>query len=91
MGSSVGGCDLDVGVATWSALVGQKRRRDRDLMSRHGRQCGRSRHGFRCRDLEIPLWAETRSRHEIDVATRLGTGQEKRCHDPVLRSRPALA
>ena len=24
---------------------------------------------FWCRDLEIPLWAETRSRHEIDVAT----------------------
>ena len=32
-------------VATWSALVRQKRRRDMDLMSRHGRQCGRSRHG----------------------------------------------
>ena len=24
---------------------------------------------FWCRDLEIPLWAETRSRHAIDVAT----------------------
>ena len=24
---------------------------------------------FWCRDLEIPLLAETRSRHEIDVAT----------------------
>ena len=24
---------------------------------------------FLCRDLEIPLWAETRSRHEIDVTT----------------------
>ena len=24
---------------------------------------------FWCRDLEIPLWVETRSRHEIDVAT----------------------
>ena len=32
-------------VATWSALVGPKRRHDMDLMSRHGRQCGRSRHG----------------------------------------------
>ena len=30
---------------------------------------GRSRPGFWCRDLEILLWAETRSRHEIDVAT----------------------
>ena len=33
-------------VATWSALVGQTRRRDMDMMSRHGWQCGRSRHGF---------------------------------------------
>ena len=24
---------------------------------------------FWCRDLEIPKWAETRLRHEIDVAT----------------------
>ena len=24
---------------------------------------------FWCRGLEIPLWAEKRSRHEIDVAT----------------------
>ena len=24
---------------------------------------------FWCHDLKIPLWAETRSRHEIDVAT----------------------
>ena len=24
---------------------------------------------FWCRDLEIPLWAEMRSQHEIDVAT----------------------
>ena len=24
---------------------------------------------FLCRDLEIPLWAEMRSRHEIDVVT----------------------
>ena len=24
---------------------------------------------FLCHDLEIPLWVETRSRHEIDVAT----------------------
>ena len=24
---------------------------------------------FWCRDLEISLWAEMRSRHEIDVAT----------------------
>ena len=24
---------------------------------------------FWCRDLESPLWAETVSRHEIDVAT----------------------
>ena len=39
------------------------------LMSRHGRKWGRLRHGFWCRDLGIPLWAETRSRHEIDVAT----------------------
>ena len=39
------------------------------LRSRHGWQWGRSRPGFWCRDLEIPLWVETRSRHEIDVAT----------------------
>ena len=62
---------------------------------------------FLCRDLEIPLWVEKRSRHEIDVATFgslrevatwifgvatwLGAGQEKRCRDPVLRSRPGLS
>ena len=57
------------------------------LRSRHGRQWGRSRHGFWCRDLEIPLWAETRSRHEIDVAT-LGSLQEGRDLD--LASRPGL-
>ena len=39
------------------------------LRSRHEWQWGRSRPGFWYRDLEIPLWAETMSRHEIDVAT----------------------
>ena len=29
-------------VVTWSALVEQKWRRDMDMMSRHGWQCGRS-------------------------------------------------
>ena len=33
-------------VVTWSALLGQKRRRDMDMMSRHGWQCGKSRHGL---------------------------------------------
>ena len=33
-------------VVTWSALVRQKQRRDMDMMSRHGWQCGRSRPGF---------------------------------------------
>ena len=56
-------------VVTWSALVRKKRCRDMDLMSRHGRQCGRSQHGFRCHDLKVPLWAGRRSRHENDVAT----------------------
>ena len=37
MGSSVGGRDLEVGVATWKSHCGQKRSRDMDLMSRHGR------------------------------------------------------
>ena len=46
MGSSMGGRDLEFGVATWKSHCGQKRRRDIDLMLRHGRQCGRSRHGF---------------------------------------------
>ena len=59
-------------VATWSALVEQKRRRDMDMMSRHGWQCGRSRHGFfgvatwkahcgqkRCRDMNLM------SRHRV--------------------------
>ena len=56
------------------------------------------------RDLEIPLWAETRSRHEIDVATwvilqegrdlvsvlrpGLGPGRRKGVATPFLRSRP---
>ena len=58
------------------------------LRSRHGRQWGRSRHGFWCRDLEIPLWAETRSRHEIDVVAS-GSLQEGRDLD--LASRPGLS
>ena len=52
MGSNVGGRDLEFGVATWKSHCGQKRRRDIILMLRHGRQYGRSRHGFRRRDLE---------------------------------------
>ena len=50
-------------VATWSALVGQKRRRDM------GGSVGGHDMDFWSRDLEGPLWAETVSRHEIDVAT----------------------
>ena len=46
MSSSVGGRDLAFGVATWKSHCGQKWCRNMDLMSRHGRQCGRSRHGF---------------------------------------------
>ena len=46
MGSSMGGHDLEFGVATWKSHCGQKRCRDMDLMSRHGRQCVKSRHGF---------------------------------------------
>ena len=55
MGSSMAGRDLEFGVATWKPHCGQKRcrdmgdsvgGRDMDLMSRHGRQFGRSRHGF---------------------------------------------
>ena len=37
---------------------------------------------------------KTMSRHRLvsrRVATWLGAGQEKRCRDPVLRSRPGLA
>ena len=45
MGSSVGGRDLEIPL--W-----QKRRPDMDLMSRHGQQCGRSRHGF-----DVATWA----------------------------------
>ena len=30
---------------------------------------GWSRPGFWCRDLESPLWVETKLRHKIDVAT----------------------
>ena len=52
MGSSMGGRDLKFGVATWKPHCGQKRCRDMDLMSRHGRQCGRSRHGF-----DVATWA----------------------------------
>ena len=46
MGSSMGGRDLEFGVATLKPNCGQKRCRDMDLMSLHGRQCGRSRNGF---------------------------------------------
>ena len=35
MSSSVGGHDLDFGVATWKPHCGQKRGRDMKLMSRH--------------------------------------------------------
>ena len=60
------------------------------LMSQHGWQCGRSQPGFRCRDLEIPLWVETRSRHEIDVATWVSLPGGGGGHDLVLVSRPGL-
>ena len=35
MGSSVGGRDLDFGVATWKSHYGQKQGRDMKLMSGH--------------------------------------------------------
>ena len=38
MGRNVGGRDQEFSVATWKSHCGQKRRRDMDLMSRHGRQ-----------------------------------------------------
>ena len=61
MGNSVGGRDLEFGVATWKSHCGRNEvatwircrnmsdrvgGRDMDLMSRHERQCGRSRHRF---------------------------------------------
>ena len=72
-------------VATWAILAGQKGGRDLDLW---------------CRGLESPLWAQAMSRHRLvyrrvatwfGVATWLGAGLEKRCRDPVLRSRPGVA
>ena len=50
-------------VATWSTLVEQKRRRDMDMMSRHG--------FFWCRDMNLM------SRHRVAsmrVATWIGLG-----------------
>ena len=62
---------------------------------------------FWCLDSEIPLWARTRSRHEIDVTIYvslqegrdlemksrpgLGLGRGKRSRDLALRSRPGSA
>ena len=46
MGRTVGGHDLEFGVATWKSHCGQKRGRDMKLMSRHKLVSKRSRHGI---------------------------------------------
>ena len=51
MGSSVGGCDLEFGVATWKSHCGQKRGRDMKLMSQHRLVSRRSRHGT-----DVAIW-----------------------------------
>ena len=45
MGSSVGGRDLNFGVATWKSHYGQEGGRDMKSMSRHRLVSRRSRHG----------------------------------------------
>ena len=51
MGSSVGGRDLDFGVATWKSHCGQERSRDMKSMSRHRLVSRRVATWFWCRDL----------------------------------------
>ena len=51
MGSSVGGRDLEFGVATWKSHYGKKQSRDMKLMSRHRVVSRRVATWVRCREL----------------------------------------
>ena len=69
MGGSVGGRDLDFGVATWKSHCGQKRCRDMKLMSRHRVVSRRSRPRNEVTTWLVVVRLERRSRHGIDIAT----------------------
>ena len=72
MGSSVGGRDLDFGVATWKSHFGQKQGRDMKLMSRHRVASRRVATWFWCCDLAWGWAGETVSRPRFEVATWIG-------------------
>ena len=70
MGSSVGGRDLEFGIATWKSHCGQERDRDMKLMSRHRLVSERSRHG-----IEVETWSALvgqKRRRDIDLMSRHG-------------------
>ena len=71
MGGSVGGRDLDFGVATWKSHCGQERSRDMKSMSGHRLVSGRSRPRNEVATWLVVVRLERRSRHGIDVATWL--------------------
>ena len=72
MGSSVGGRDLDFGVATWKSHYGQKRGRDMKLMSRHRLVSRRVATWFWCCYLAWGWAGEKVSRPRLEVVTWSG-------------------
>ena len=72
MGGSVGGRDLDFGVASWKSHCGQERGRDMKSMSRHRLVSKRVATWFYCRDLAWGWVGETVSRPRFEVATWFG-------------------
>ena len=65
MGSSVGGRDLEFGVATWKSYYGQKRGRDMKLMSRHRLVSKRSRHGT-----DVATWPVGKRSRDMKLMSR---------------------
>ena len=85
MGSSVGGRDLEFGVATWKSHCGQERSRDMKSMSRHRVASRRVATWFWHRDLDWPEWC-----YDTDLMSRHGSGWplEVGVATPFLRLRP---
>ena len=69
--SSVGGRDLDFGVATWKSHCGQKRGRNMKLMSRHRLVSRRVATWLWCCNLALDWAGETVSRPRFEVMTGL--------------------
>ena len=72
MGGSVGGRDLDFGVATWKSHYGQEHGRDMKMMSRHRLVSRRVATWVWCRDLAWGWAGETVSRPSFEVTTWSG-------------------